>query len=106
MGVIENLEGMLAQGRDSALLRYGLGHEYLKRGDPRLAVTHFRQAVALDAQYSAAWKLLAQALAESGAVKEAAETYRRGIEVAQARGDIQAAKEMQVFLRRLEKASP
>jgi hypothetical protein len=31
--------------------------------------------------------------------------YRRGIEVAQARGDLQAAKEMTVFARRIEKAS-
>jgi hypothetical protein len=47
--------------------------------------------------------VLGQALAAAGDKTDAAETYRRGIAVAEARGDKQAAKEMQVFLRRLEK---
>jgi hypothetical protein len=34
---------------------------------------------------------------------EAVESYLRGIEVAEAKGDIQAAKEMRVFLNRLKK---
>jgi predicted Zn-dependent protease len=61
--------------------------------------------VAQDAEYSAAWKLLGKALAEPGASVEAAEAYRSGIAAAERRGDKQAAKEMTVFLRRLEKAT-
>ena len=34
---------------------------------------------------------------------DALDTYRRGIEKAEAKGDIQAAKEMHVFARRIEK---
>jgi hypothetical protein len=37
----------------------------------------------------------------SGYVREAADAYRRGIEVAERRGDQQAAKEMRVFLKRI-----
>lgn len=94
---------MLAGGRDSALLRFSLGNEYLKRGDPATAVAHLRQAVVFDPEYSAAWKLLGRALTDAAAWDEALAAYRRGISVAETRGDKQAAKEMGVFARRIEK---
>lgn len=103
MNTLENFEKMLAQGRDNALLRYSLGNEYLKVDNPCDAVVHLREAVRMDPNHSASWKLLGKALAESGAVAEALVTYRQGITVAETRGDIQAAKEMAVFARRLEK---
>ena len=56
------------------------------------------------AQASAAWKQLGSLLAESGDVTAAIGTYRSGIAAAQKRGDKQAEKEMNVFLRRLEKS--
>jgi tetratricopeptide (TPR) repeat protein len=95
---------MLASGKDGALLRYSLGNEYLKAGDTARAIGHFAQAVALDPQYTAAWKLYARALADTGRDDDALAAYRRGIEVAEARGDKQAGKEMVVFARRIEKA--
>jgi predicted Zn-dependent protease len=103
MSALETFEKMLAQGRDSALLRYSLGNEYLKANRPTEAVEHLRAAARLDPTYSAAWKLLGRALTEAGAEPEALEAYRRGIAAAEARGDIQAAKEMKVFARRIEK---
>ena len=54
---------------------------------------------------TAAWKLLGKALAEAGDGPGAATAYAQGIAVAEARGDVQAAKEMRVFLRRLEKSA-
>lgn len=103
MDKIANLEKLLAAGQDSALLRFGLGQAYLNTGDAERAGRHLRRAVEHDPQYSAAWKLLGKALAESGQIEEAMGSYRRGIEVAEARGDKQSVKEMQVFLRRLQK---
>ena len=103
MTVLTNLEKLLDGPRDNALLRYSIGAEYLKAGDAARAAEYFRSAVAKNPDYSAAWKLLGKALAESGQTDEALHAYRRGIEVAQARGDVQAAKEMHVFARRLEK---
>ena len=102
---IESLEKMIDGPRDGALLRFSLGNEYLKAGDPAKAATAFRAAVDRDANYSAAWKALGKALAESGQPAEALAAYERGIAVAEARGDIQAAKEMNVFARRLRKAA-
>jgi predicted Zn-dependent protease len=103
---IANLEKLLAAGKDSALLRFSLGNEYLKLGDPQAALPHLRRAVEHDASYSAAWKLLGRALTDIGALAEALMAYRRGIEVAKAKGDKQAAREMSVFARRLEKELP
>ncbi len=104
MPTIDNFEAMLAQGRDNALLRYSLGNEYLKQDDAARAAEHLRRAVEHDPNYSAAWKLLGKALADSGALDEALGAYRQGIVVAEARGDKQAAKEMGVFARRIEAA--
>lgn len=99
-----NFERMLAAGKDSALLRYALGNEYMKSGDARAAAPHLRQAVTLDPGYTAAWKLLGRALTDAGDTEGALAAYREGIAVAERRGDKQAGKEMQVFARRLEKA--
>jgi Tfp pilus assembly protein PilF len=100
---VSNLEKLLAAGKDGALLRFGLGNEYLKRGDAGMASAHLREAVRQDPDYSAAWKLLGRALTELGQRAEALRAYRQGIEAAQRKGDQQALKEMQVFARRLEK---
>jgi tetratricopeptide (TPR) repeat protein len=101
--VISNLEKLLSQGRESALLRFSLGNEYLKLREIWVAIFHLKRALELDPNYSAAWKLLGLALAEGGLLNQALDTYRRGIDVAQRRGDQQAVKEMTVFARRLEK---
>ena len=68
------------------------------------AAPYLKAAVEKDPGYSAVWKLLGKALAEGGRTDEALAAYRRGIEVAEGKGDKQAAREMTVFARRLEKA--
>jgi len=101
--MIEKLERLLATRKDGALLRFSLGGEYLKRDDPAAAAAHLRKAVELDPNYSAAWKLLGKAYQGAGQATAAIEAWRQGIGVAEANGDQQAAKEMKVFLKRLEK---
>ena len=101
--LIQNLEDMLARGQDTAVLRYSLGNAYLGSSDAEHAIAHLRAAVALDPRYSAAWKLLGKALAQSGDAAGAREAYSQGISVAESKGDIQAAKEMRVFLKRLDR---
>jgi predicted Zn-dependent protease len=101
---IESLEKMLAGPRDGALLRFSLGNEYLKAGDPAKAASHFQNAVDRDSHYSAAWKALGKALTEAGDLAGALAAYERGLTVAEAKGDIQAAKEMAVFARRIRSA--
>ena len=72
---IANFERMISAGRDSALLRFSLGNEYLKIGDPSGAAEHLEKAVLLDAGYSAAWKLLGKALTECGRLERASQLF-------------------------------
>jgi predicted Zn-dependent protease len=104
MNPIENFFKLLENGQDSALLRFGLGNALLKEGRIDEACEHLASAVEQDPAYSAAWKLYGKALAELGKVDKAMETYEQGIEAAESKGDLQAAKEMRVFLKRLQKA--
>ena len=94
---------MLEKGNDSALLRYGLGNAYLSDGDVDRALTHLSAAVALDEKHSSAWKLYGKALGDLDRFDEAIRAFDIGIEVAEANGDRQAAKEMQVFKKRVVK---
>jgi len=102
--LLTNLLNMLASGRDNALLRFSLGSEFLKAGNTAAAVEHLRAAVTHDPAYSAAWKLLGRALDDNGQARDALAAYRQGLSVAENKGDKQAAKEMAVFARRIEKA--
>jgi len=105
----DNLQLMLERGQDSPLLRFALGQEYLKSGDLVAAIEHLRHAVDQNPRYSAAWKALGEAHTRAGSVERAADVYERGIAAARAAGDVQAAKEMGVFLKRLRrnlKAAP
>ena len=101
--VIANLQKLIGTPRDGALLRFSLGNEYLKSGDAHAAQLQLREAVARDPAYSAAWKLLGKALAGDGQARAALDAYRQGIAVAEGKGDKQAAREMTVFAKRIEK---
>ncbi|MFA7293530.1 MAG: tetratricopeptide repeat protein [Rhodocyclaceae bacterium] len=101
--IIANLEKLVGGPRDGAMLRFSLGSELLKTGKAAAAAQRFREALEKDANYSAAWKLLGKALTEAGDNAAALAAYEQGIAVAEARGDVQAAKEMTVFARRLQK---
>jgi Tfp pilus assembly protein PilF len=103
MSMIQNFEKMLASGQDSALLRYSLGTAYHKAGDLEQALVHIASAVEQDPGYSAAWKVYGKLLAELERLDEAVLAFEAGIGVAEEKGDIQAAKEMRVFLKRASK---
>jgi len=100
---IENLKTMLTNGQDSLILRFGLGQALIKAKEFDEAIQHLLKALEFDAEYSAAYKLLGKAYAQTEQNKLAIETYEKGVEIAERKGDIQAAKEMKVFLKRLLK---
>lgn len=97
------LEKLLAEGRDNALLRFGLGNACLQEDDAAHAVIHLQQATLQNPSYTAAWKLLGVALRKLERLDEAELAWNKGLKVAQEHGDMQAAKEMTVFLKRLQK---
>ena len=64
---------------------------------------HLLQATAQDPAYSVAWKLLGKAELALNHSDAARDAWQQGLQCAQAKGDAQVVKELQVFLRRLEK---
>lgn len=96
------LEKMLERGIDNAMLRYTLGLICFKEQDYQQAADHLALALKQDESHSASWKILGRTLAALEHSEEARETYEKGIAIAESKGDIQAAKEMRVFLHRLE----
>lgn len=103
MSIIGNLEKMLYGGQDNAMLRFGLGNAYFQQKDFHSAVSHLEKAVSHDPAYSAAWKLLGKALVECNEDEKALAAFEQGVACAEKKGDIQAVKEMNVFLKRLKK---
>lgn len=100
---VERLRALCGGPRDGALLRFSLGNALLATGAPADAAVELRHAVERDPAYSAAWKLLGRALVEAGDPVQARQAWCDGIAAAGRAGDVQAQKEMQVFVRRLDK---
>ncbi len=103
--LIARFEAMLERGQDSALLRFSLGNAWLNNGDAAAAARHLQEAVRHNPDYSAAWKLLGKALTAADLPAAAMAAYQAGIAAAGRQGDVQAGKEMRVFLKRLQKPS-
>jgi uncharacterized protein HemY len=103
MGMIENLEKMLAKGRDDAMLRFGLGSAYFNDDEFSQAVTHLEACIAQDGSYSAAYMLLGKAYLKQGEPGKAISTFEAGMPIAEGQGDKQSRKEMQVFLGKAHK---
>lgn len=106
MSLHERLEALLKGGHDGAPSRVSLALACLGRGDAADALAHLERAIELDPGYTAAWKAYGRALAMSGRDAEAIEAWQRGIQCARAAGDRQAEREMQVFVKRAQKAGP
>ena len=98
---IESLNQLLGTPRDNAMLRLTLARLLAARSEPGEAEQHLQTATVMDADYTAAWKELGKVRQQIGDTEGAAAAWRQGIEVARAKGDKQAEKEMTVFLRRL-----
>ena len=98
---IQQLEAVIRDNSENAFLQYSLGHEYLEIGDFKKAITPLKKAIQLQDTYSAAYRDLGKALSLETNFEEAEEIFVRGINIAKERGDLQTAKEMTVFLKRI-----
>lgn len=99
--LIEALRRQCGGPRDGALVRFALGEALRDAGELPAAIDELHRALAFDPLYSAAWKQLGRACLAAQNPVEAAAAWRHGIAAAGQRGDRQAEKEMEVFLRRL-----
>lgn len=102
MSLIDNLENMLASGNDSAMLRFGLGSAYFNEKRYADAIPHLQQCLAMDDNYTAAYKLLGRALHKQGREGEAQQILTTGLEKSLATGDKQTERELRVFLHKLQ----
>lgn len=86
------------------MLRYTLGNAYFTEARYAEAIDHLQIAVELKPDYSAAWRVLGRALAANDQLQEAKLAFDQGERVAEANGDKQTAKEINVFRKRVIKA--
>ncbi|MEM9304557.1 MAG: tetratricopeptide repeat protein [Pseudomonadota bacterium] len=101
--MLARFESLLASGRDDPMLRLTLGQGYLAQGRPDDAAAQLRAALEAKPDYTAAWKFLGKALEAAGDLEGARSAWAEGLAVADRTGDRQIEREMQVFLRRLDK---
>lgn len=89
---------------DDALGNFGLGELLVEEGRFEDAIGHLERALRADSNYSAA--LLALGRAQEGArdLESARQTYRRGVDVAAAKGDLATANKMQERLSLMDEA--
>ncbi len=96
---IEGLQELLDEEPD-ALTHFMLATELVKAGRGADAAGHFRSVLGLDPSYTAAYRGLGRELLAHGDTVGAIQVFQDGLAVAEQTGDLQTAKEMEVFLRR------
>ena len=94
---------LLQRDPTKPMVLYSLGNELFKEGRYGEARDHLQRAVANKPDYSVAYRMLGRAHFELHENDEAKNTFEKGREVAQENGDLQTVKEINVFLRRLQK---
>jgi tetratricopeptide (TPR) repeat protein len=91
---LEKLIEMVAQNPGQSFLRYGLAMEYKNAGDLEASMAAFRELLAADPEYSAAYFHGGQTLEKLGRLEEARELYSRGLEVTERKGDLHTRDEI------------
>ncbi|HVO32177.1 MAG TPA: tetratricopeptide repeat protein [bacterium] len=102
MPSIDELEKLVQQFPDKAFPRYGLAMEYKKASRWDEALTHFRKAIELDPNYTAAFFHAGMACEAAGRKEDAKQFYRDGLVAAKRVGNSHAAGEIGEALRLLE----
>ncbi len=94
---------LLEKDPDNPMVLYSLGNELFKAQKYTEAREYLSRAVRNKPDYSVAYRTLGRTLYELGDDTEARLVFAEGREVAQRNGDLQTVKEIDVFVRRLEK---
>jgi predicted Zn-dependent protease len=94
---------LLERDPDNPMVLYSLGNKLFKEQKYTEAREYLSRAVRNKPDYSVAYRTLGRTLYELGEDAEAQRVFAEGREVAQRNGDLQTVKEIDVFVRRLEK---
>ena len=99
----EMFRKLLERDPENPMVLYSLGNELFKEKKYPEARECLSRAVENKPDYSVAYRMLGRALYELGEDAEARRVFDEGRKVAERNGDLQTVKEIDVFIRRLEK---
>lgn len=94
---------LLERDPNNPMVLYSLGSELYKAQDYNESKKYLIQAIQVKPDYSVAYRTLGRALYELHEDDEARRVFAEGREVARANGDLQTVREIDVFVRRLDK---
>ena len=94
---------LLERDSNNPMVLYSLGNELFKEQKYLEAREYLNRAVQNKPDYSVAYRMLGRALYELHEDAEARRVFAEGRKVAERNGDLQTVKEIDVFVRRLEK---
>jgi predicted Zn-dependent protease len=98
MDRLETFRTFIARSPSDPFPRYGLAMELKTRGELEAARTAFAELIAAFPDYVASYLMAGGTLVALARKDEAADTYRKGIEVASRRGDQHARRELESAL--------
>ena len=99
----EMFRKLLEKDPENPMILFSLGNELFKEGEYTEARTHLRRAIENKPDYSVAYRTLGRAHYELHEDAEARRVFTEGREVAEKNGDLQTVREIDVFMRRLER---
>jgi predicted Zn-dependent protease len=99
----EMFRKLLDKDPDNPMILYSLGNELFREGQYEEARDLLQRAITNKPDYSVAYRMLGRAHYELNENTEAREVFLKGKEVARENGDLQTVKEIDVFLRRLQR---
>ena len=99
----EMFRKLLDKDPDNPMILYSLGNELFREDQYEEARDLLQRAITNKPDYSVAYRMLGRAHYELHENTEARNIFLKGREVAQGNGDLQTVKEIDVFLRRLQK---
>lgn len=95
---IEQYQAFLAKDPGNSFARYVIAQEHLKQGDTAEAVAAFRELIARDPDYVAAYYHGGKALEQAGDPEAARALYQTGIEATGRTGDAHTRAELEEAL--------
>lgn len=100
---VSRQEAAVAAAPQDVRARLALAGSYRKLGMAAMAVAQLKAGLAADDRMSVVYLELGRALEEAGVPDEAADVYRRGIPLADEKGDLMPRNQMQTRLAALER---
>jgi tetratricopeptide (TPR) repeat protein len=100
--LVEKQEHSVEEHPEDLMARMALAGSYRKLGMPVKAVSHLQKALAIQ-DTSAVYLALGKSLEEANMPQDAAEIYRRGVPLADQRGDLMPRNQMASRLQQIEK---